>query len=331
MNVEVKYRENIDYIIVINGNECPVEIIDPNKEYPSNVHIIRRDNVGYDFGGHYSAIKYINNKNINYDYYFFINSGMLGPVLTDTVWQSEIHWSNTFINKITNDVKLVGTTITCPRNRYGEGPQIESFFFVTDEIGLNIILDKGTIICNHKTKESAIFNGEYKMALAIINSGYNIDCMLTPYSNIDWRDKKNWDANNNEYPSRRNSFLGNSINPYEVIFHKWFWHDNATVNYEIIESYVRNFIKNPWDISSLPELHYTGFVEPLNTSKKPKNKVRNMNFNTINTNINTNINTENDTTNNFQNKKITKFSRNLNSQLNSKITLNSKLLSLKHK
>jgi hypothetical protein len=201
MNAEVKYREDINYIIVINGNNCPSEIINRNTDYPSNVTILRRDNVGYDFGGHYSAIKYIKNKELIYDYYFFINSGMLGPVLSDEVWNSGIHWSNTFINKITDDVKLVGTTITCPRNHYGAGPQVETFFFVTDNIGLNIILNKETIIYNHKTKESAIFNGEYKLALAIINSGYNIDCMLKPYANIDWRNEENWNVNNNKYPS----------------------------------------------------------------------------------------------------------------------------------
>ena len=44
--------------------------------------------------------------------------------------------------------------------------------------------------------------------------------------------------NNNLHPSRKNSFYGYSINPYDVIFHKWYWHNADTVNFDIIKQYV---------------------------------------------------------------------------------------------
>ena len=48
--------------------------------------------------------------------------------------------------------------------------------------------------------------------------------------------------NHNKHPSRKNSFFNNSINPYEVIFHKWFWHGSDNVNFDIIKNYVDNYI-----------------------------------------------------------------------------------------
>ncbi len=99
-----------------------------------------------------------------------------------------------------------------------------------------------TIFCNHYDKCSAIDNGEYGLSNCILNNGYNIDCMLSKYKNIDWNDVKDHDLNNLIHPSRKNSFYGKSIDPYEVIFHKWFWHGQETVNFDIIEKYVNDHI-----------------------------------------------------------------------------------------
>ena len=67
------------------------------------------------------------------------------------------------------------------------------------------------------------------MLLLIVNMGF-----------LDWKDKNNYNLNNNNHPSRNNSFYENSINPYEVIFHKWYWNNLAKVNFDIIEQYVNN-------------------------------------------------------------------------------------------
>ena len=60
-------------------------------------------------------------------------------------------------------------------------------------------------------------------------TGYQEECLLFSY--------KNYTLNNNIHPSRKNSFFGESINPYDVIFHKWFWHNQPTVNFDIINEY----------------------------------------------------------------------------------------------
>jgi len=231
---EIMYRENIDYILIVNGHICPISFPDL-----PNLTVLTRDNIGYDFGGHAHAIQYIGNA--TYDYYFFMNSGVIGPILPHYLPQY-FHWTDVFIKKISDQVKLVGTTIAClpSHDAGGYGPKVEGFFFATDSIGLSCLLREGTIFCNHETKYSAIVNGEYGLSKCIFRNGYTIDCMLAKYQGIDWRNKQNWTLNQNNHPSRHNSFYGDSIDPYEVIFHKWFWHNESHhVSFDIIDKYVR--------------------------------------------------------------------------------------------
>jgi len=112
---------------------------------------------------------------------------------------------------------------------------------MVDNIGLNLLKNQQNIFCNHVDKYSAIVNGEYGLSNCIFKNGYSIDCMIPKYQNIDWTNSINYNLNNNMHPSRTKSFYGYSINPYDVIFHKWNWHNNNTVNFEIIKQYVDSF------------------------------------------------------------------------------------------
>ena len=237
---ELSYKEDIDYIIVINGYEHNSNI---NFPILDNLTVIKRENKGFDFGGHNAALEYINEKSKTYDYYFFMNSGVIGPIIPH--YFKNIHWTDIFIKKINDNVKLVGTTIVClpPTDDGGYGPKVEGFFFMTDNIGLELFKKEGNIFCDHKDKYSAIINGEYGLSNCILKNGYTIDCMLPKYQNIDWKNKNNYNLNNNKHPSRKNSFYGISINPYDVIFHKWYWsHDKFnTVNFDIIRQYIKEY------------------------------------------------------------------------------------------
>jgi hypothetical protein len=234
---ELQERSNMDYIIVINGFVCDETIVFPTL---SNLTILKRPNEGYDFGGHTHALEYLaeNNKK-NYDYYFFMNSGVIGPILPN-YWDQSIHWSSVFIRKITDVVKVVGTTIVClpEYDAGGFGPKVEGFFFMLDAIGLSVLEEEGTIFYNHANKFYAIIEGEYGVSRAILKRGYSIDCMLPKYQNMDWRDPKNYRWNENLHPSRKGTYFGRSIQPYEVIFHKWFCHGEETVQFETIRDYV---------------------------------------------------------------------------------------------
>jgi hypothetical protein len=237
VNKELSYKDNIDYIIVINGYNYHETIQFPNLP---NLTILKRENVGYDFGGHNHALKYIEKNSKNYDYYFFMNSGVIGPIIP---YFTETHWTKVFIKKINDRVKLVGTTIVClpHSDAGGYGPKVEGFFFMVDNMGLNLLKGQKNIFCNHNNKYSAIVNGEYGLSNCILKNGFSIDCMLQKYQNIDWTNHDNYKLNNNKHPSRKNSFYGYSINPYDVIFHKWYWHNQDNVNFEIIRQHVDEF------------------------------------------------------------------------------------------
>ena len=234
---ELSYKNNIDYIIVINGHKYNENIQFPNL---ANLTILKKDNTGFDFGGHNFALEYITKNSKSYDYYFFMNSGVIGPILPR--YFTESHWSNIFIKKINEKVKLVGTTIVClpHTDPGGYGPKVEGFFFMVDNIGLQLLKTQQNIFCNHNDKCSAIVYGEYGLSKCILNSGYSIDCMIPKYQNIDWTNNNNYNLNNNIFPSRKNSFYGYSLNPYEMIFHKWFWHNEDNVNFDIVKQHVES-------------------------------------------------------------------------------------------
>lgn len=225
---------NVDYIIVINC-DGPHTCVIPLPSLP-NLKIIYRDNIGFDFGGHKAALDSLNKK---YDYYFFMNSGVIGPFLSDA--HTGCHWTELFIKKITDKVKLVGTSIFCESEALdGSGPRVETFCFMTDHVGLTLLLKEATVFYNNETKYDAVKNGELGMTQCILKHGYTIDCMLDRYQGIDWLDKANWSMNNNRYPSRKNDYFGGSINPFEVVFHKWFWANpkDSDVAIDVVHAYV---------------------------------------------------------------------------------------------
>ena len=73
-----------------------------------------------------------------------MNSSVIGPI----VLKSQKHWSRKFIQKINDNVKLVGTTIVClPHEDLGGfGPKIEGFCFMTDSIGLELLQQSKKLI-----------------------------------------------------------------------------------------------------------------------------------------------------------------------------------------
>lgn len=224
------------YVFVINGFELKVEI--PAND---NILVIYRSNIGFDFGGHYCALKTIHkiHKLDTFSHFIFMNDGVIGPILPPYLDKSFL-WYNCFINKLNDSCKLVSTSIVClpETDLGGYGPKCESFFFVTDFLGLSLFLAEKTIFDYHFNKKCAVLNGEYSLSKCIFKNNYTIDCMINLYQNIDWRNIKNHNLNYNLHPSRYQSLYGISINPLEVIFHKWYWSEEKNfINKEYIDYY----------------------------------------------------------------------------------------------
>lgn len=243
---EVGKHENILYVLIVNGFKISINLQEHLTK--NNVIVIKRCNIGYDFGGYFCGLKLVHSIHLlsTFDYFIFLNSSCIGPILP-TYLPNTFSWYNAFVTKLNKDVKLVSTTIVClPKtDRGGYGPKCESFIFVTDLDGLQLFLEEKTIFHYHETKTNAIIHGEYGLSNCIFKHNKTIDCLLHCYQGIDWRNEKYYSLNKQKHPSRKNSLFNISINPLEVIFHKWYWSYDShnLINFDYIQYYTREYTK----------------------------------------------------------------------------------------
>ncbi len=233
-----KYKENlqffinnglldeIDYYFIING-DCSVNI--PNKD---NIKIIKRENKGFDFGAYSCAIQ--NHLNKEYDYYIFMNTSVKGPYLKDN-----IKWYEPFISLFNEDVKIVGTTINIFSVDEYEGNKlneiynheipfthIQSMFFIMDSeyykyLKSNNFFDEEKINQINNIND-IITNYEFGLSQLALKNGWNINCILDKYKNLDYRTVKTDINPTSNYgdPYHINAYFGKTIDPYDVIFFK---------------------------------------------------------------------------------------------------------------
>jgi len=247
-------HDDIDYLFCINGHECSVDI--PSQ---SNIRVLKRDNINYDFGAYSGALK---NININiYDYFFFINTSVRGPFIPEKD-RLKIKWTQPFIKLFTKDVKLVGTSINILN---ATDPEI------IKSMSLNLLIDKGyrapfihvqsqVFVLNKESLHFLIvknfFNQSHEedfikfialrevlMSQLILKNGWNINCILPKYQGLDYR-KISKDINTTSIhgdPYYPGAYFGKSIEPYDVIFIKT--NRNVSPN-KIIELTDQYYISN---------------------------------------------------------------------------------------
>ena len=222
---------NIVYYFIISGHKIDkileIELEKKKDEVNSKTNtntfnIIKRDNIGYDFGA-YSDI--LLNLDYNfYDYFFFINDSVRGPFFPQ--WTPEKNWIKIFISLFTDDIKIVGPTI----NYYRGTPHINSEYFVLDKVSLKLLISHNIFSKKMITNFGDVVNNcEVKMSTVILNNGYNIKCLLEAYKDIDFRIYRGHEyrdstlnANfiHNGDPLKTNKFYDRNINIFEVIFIK---------------------------------------------------------------------------------------------------------------
>ena len=238
--------DSILFVIVINGGKCCVEL--PRQ---SNCVVLTRPNVGYDFGAHSETIKYLKStygeELSPFDNFIFMNCGVIGPFLP-TYYPKNLPWTHVFTSKLNSTVKLVGTIMTTFAQGYvhGAGPHIEGFCFCLDKIGLNAVIEAGTVFKNHESKTNTIIDGEWGVSNAILQKGYTIDSLLYKYQSIDWSDPNSWiSLPHSHFVSRHNKYDGISVHPFETVFHKWYWENDSMVSMEYVSLYRK------WKLNSI--------------------------------------------------------------------------------
>ncbi|CAK7216389.1 hypothetical protein SBRCBS47491_002808 [Sporothrix bragantina] len=182
--IQMALHENADFIFIFNG---PVSVKELIPDW-SNIRIIQRNNTCYDMGA-VGEVMRTDNLWKNYKKFISINSSLRGPFIP---YWSNACWSDMYLNKVTDTVKLVGLTANCwPR------AHIQSMIYATDDIGMGILLDPEHATTGIADKygpadaivglsgcyagHSAAVHSEIGLATLILNAGYQVDAMMAAY------------------------------------------------------------------------------------------------------------------------------------------------------
>ena len=191
---------------------------------------MKRENEGYDFGAWSYGLKKITKQ---YDYYTFLNTSVKGPYLYNECEK----WYEPFMRLFNEDVKIVGTTInilidnnlsninlTQMYNKQKPFSHVQSMFFIIDKEYLNYLNsinffdeDKLNKITNFYY---LIANYEIGLSQHAIKKGWNINCILEPYRNQDYRTLTNDFLSDGGDLYFTGKYFGKTIDPYNVIFFK---------------------------------------------------------------------------------------------------------------
>jgi hypothetical protein len=219
-------NDKSDFIFVING-ESTVEF--PLRD---NVTVMFRENKGFDF----MAYSYVLNKMdiSKYKYFIFINTSVRGPYENDVS-----NWQSQFTSMITNDVKLVGTTINIwlgtklipyligDENKFNAMgfhrpfTHVQSMMFAMDRECLMYLKDIIFKEVESSFKDTVLFREVY-MSQLVLKNNWNINCIASLYHNIDYRTLKH-DINYSSIagdPCYPRAYFGKTITPDDVIFIK---------------------------------------------------------------------------------------------------------------
>lgn len=203
------YDDNIDYIIICNNTNIDLDILN----IPKYVKILYRPNIGYDFGAWSYGLLY-NDLYLNYDYFIFLNSSVYGPF-------SKNKWTNYYINNLTNDIRLFGSTINCSENPR-ELAHVQSYVFSMNLETLKYLINCEIFSLRNLSKsfQDCIKNKEILMSRKILENGWNISSLYPKYyKNIDFKFK-------NKSPSDYNVVFVNDIITKDEYYKNW---NNETI------------------------------------------------------------------------------------------------------
>jgi hypothetical protein len=206
--------ENIDFLIICNDKNI-------NFNYPSflNISIMKRDNVGYDFGGWSDGIL-TNNLYKNYDYFIFVNSSVIGPFLKP---EFVGRWTDIYINGLhKQNCKLFGSTINTIKNPCMFS-HVQSYIFSTDKEALEHLIEEEIFTMRKYLKSfvDTILSKEILMSRKILNRGWNIGSLLPFYEGVNFTDSQTFNNYTVTYDDVMfECYRGKLWNEYDLVFIK---------------------------------------------------------------------------------------------------------------
>ena len=162
----------VDFIVVSNNKSNEFTV-------PPYVKTLMRHNIGYDFGG-WSEALLTHNIYKNYDNFICVNSSVMGPYLVPYYTGK---WTDIFINGLSNNVKLFGSTINNACN-----PHVQSYIFSMDKESLEYLIDAEIFSTTNmaQTFSDAIYEKEIRMSKKILDNGWTIGCLMRSYKDADF-------------------------------------------------------------------------------------------------------------------------------------------------
>lgn len=167
---------DIDFLIICNSKTVHFPVYD-------YVKIVRRDNIGYDFGGWSEGIL-TDDYYKKYDQFIFANSSIIGPYLP-SYYKGK--WTDVYLQGLSDTIKLFGSTINTV-NLPTVYPHVQSYIFSMNRETLDFLIAKGIFSLEHYVSkfEDAILHKEVRMSRLIVDNGWNIGCLHQYYKDVDF-------------------------------------------------------------------------------------------------------------------------------------------------
>lgn len=181
--------DKVDFLIICNDKNINFE--DKLPSY-SNITVLKRDNLGMDFGGWSDGIL-INDLYKKYEHFIFCNSSIIGPFLKPD-FQGK--WTDIFIDGLSkNNCKLFGSTINTLKIPHVFS-HIQSYVFSMNLETLEYLIEEEIFTtrkyCHSLTE--AIISKEILMSRKILDKSWNIGCLLPMFKDVDFT-AKTFDGN----------------------------------------------------------------------------------------------------------------------------------------
>jgi len=171
-------RDDVDFLVIC----CDLNDTRMETELPSYVKLMKRDNVGFDFGAWTDGL-FKDDLWKSYDNFIFANSSVIGPFYPDYYLGN---WSDIYINGLKNNVKLFGSTINCIHiNDFV--PHVQSYIFAVDKECLDYLIDCNIFTNHYETNFTVLIEEkELKMSQLVLSKGWNIGCLHKHYKHVDF-------------------------------------------------------------------------------------------------------------------------------------------------
>ncbi|ROW14175.1 hypothetical protein VPNG_04283 [Cytospora leucostoma] len=214
-----------DFIFIFNGETDAKDLVPTSHD---NIRVVQRDNTCFDLGSMGEVLRQ-DDLWKKYKRFITMNASIRGPFLP--IYDSSTCWTDVFLGRLTDRVKMVGTTINCE-----PAPHLQSMLWAMDEVGMSILLDPalahsvpvkdgwgsedtpvGMSFC-HETMLQAVHT-EIGSTRLILSQGYEVDALMTAYASSN-STQDYCEHGQFEDVLYNDRYYGTNVHPYELVFIK---------------------------------------------------------------------------------------------------------------